>query len=199
MTCARKRNPNSSPSLQRSFRSYTRFRPPSAAAMRLLLLVSLAAATAVAQTVIDYSKVPDCARQCTVLGQAETGCVPSGGAPVTDQNTYQSCFCQSALLTTLKTSGALCQSVCSPDDATKISQFYVSLCNGPVQPAPAATTTVATTTPSTATTSTQTGGTTNGATAGNNVVSSTKKSWYANLNSLRSQSILYPLPPTQAC
>ncbi|KAF2876167.1 hypothetical protein BDV95DRAFT_602183 [Massariosphaeria phaeospora] len=127
--------------------------------MRLaLLLVAAAASCVVAQTanqaVIDYSKLPTCARQCTVLDAAEKGCVPPA-APVTDSNTYHSCFCLSALLVGLKSSGALCQPAgCLADDATKISQYYISLCNGPAQPPPAeqpqptatATTTSATTT-----------------------------------------------------
>jgi hypothetical protein len=74
------------------------------------------------------------------------GCVPPA-APVTNQGIYQSCVCQSALLTALHGSGAPCEQFCSTDDATAISQYYIALCNGPVvAPAPTGTETTAPTT-----------------------------------------------------
>ncbi|KAF2280788.1 uncharacterized protein EI97DRAFT_428892 [Westerdykella ornata] len=120
--------------------------------LRALLLLAAAATLHVsAQTVMDYSKVPECARQCTILDQAEKNCVPPA-APVTDQATYQSCFCLSALLTPLHSSGSLCEQFCGADNAAKISQYYTSLCNGPVvQPPNPMTTTVTTATTSTGT------------------------------------------------
>ncbi|KAF2181602.1 hypothetical protein K469DRAFT_260696 [Zopfia rhizophila CBS 207.26] len=120
--------------------------------MRSLSIALLAAASALAQSVIDYTKLPDCARQCAVLQQAEGSCVPPA-APVTNQATYQSCVCQSTLLTTLHSSGFPCQQnlqgqqICAAADANKISQYYIGLCNGPVvQPSGTTMTTQATTT-----------------------------------------------------
>lgn len=122
--------------------------------MKVLFVALLAAASAVAQSVIDYSKLPECAHQCAVLQQAEASCLPPA-APVSNQGIYQSCVCQSALLTTLHTSGQLCSSttpVCSADDATKISQYYIALCNGPVvQPQTPSTLTTTTSTATAAT------------------------------------------------
>jgi hypothetical protein len=123
--------------------------------MKLSVLLLATASMAVAQTVIDYTKIPACARQqCAILDQAEKNCVPPA-APVTQQAIYQSCLCQSALLTPLHSSGSLCQTAgCSGDDAAKISQYYNALCNGrAVEPAPAAT---GTTTSSATTTGTGT-------------------------------------------
>jgi hypothetical protein len=141
------------------------------AKMRRLLVVALYIGSAMAQTVLDYSKLPACAKQCTVLAQAEGGCVPPA-APVTSQGIYQSCVCQSALLTQLHTSGAVCQTTgCSADDAAKITTYYNALCAGPVvEPAP--TTTLVTTSSSTAT-----GTATAGAAGGVKNASTAKTDW----------------------
>ncbi|KAF2710355.1 hypothetical protein K504DRAFT_454657 [Pleomassaria siparia CBS 279.74] len=121
--------------------------------MKLLALLAMAvasASTVFAQSVLDYSKMPACARQCTVLAQAEGGCVPPG-AQVSTQATYQSCVCQSAFLTTLHSSGAVCQATgCSADDAAKITTYYNALCAGPVVE-PTMTTTTSTTSAATGT------------------------------------------------
>ncbi|KAF2804146.1 uncharacterized protein BDZ99DRAFT_153596 [Mytilinidion resinicola] len=148
----------------------------------LVLSVSglLLSSRASAQSVIDYTKLPACAKQCSILSQAEANCVPPA-APVTNQDTYQSCFCQSGLLTTLKTSPSLCQSsatntICTPQDATTIEQYYVALCNGPtVQPAETTTTTTSTATSTAAGTATGT------ASAGNKGVSenSSNNDWFS--------------------
>jgi len=138
--------------------------------MRSLLALIAAAAAVSAQSVLDFSKLPACARQCPVLAQAEGGCVPPA-APVTNQGIYQSCVCQSALLTGLHQSGALCQATgCSAEDATKITTYYNALCKGPVV-VPAPKTTLVTST-STTSKPTQTAGT--GA-AGNNLTGVDKK------------------------
>ncbi|KAF2463518.1 uncharacterized protein BDR25DRAFT_307706 [Lindgomyces ingoldianus] len=118
--------------------------------MKLNLALFLAVAAAAAESVIDYTKLPNCAKQCTVLQQAEAGCIPPA-APVTNQATYQSCLCHSTLLTAFYSSGAQCVTTgCSPDDSTKISQYYTSLCAGPVVQPPGGTTTAATATATTA-------------------------------------------------
>lgn len=149
--------------------------------MKLLsfALLAVLASVLVAESVIDYSKLPDCAHQCAVLDQAEKNCVPPA-APVTDQGIYQSCLCQSALLTTLHSSGTLCQQFCSTDDANKISQYYVALCNGPVVQPPAATT-IATTTRASTSTSAK-GTATAGAAGGTPVSTSPKSDWCVDRN-----------------
>ncbi|KAF2266267.1 hypothetical protein CC78DRAFT_531670 [Lojkania enalia] len=135
--------------------------------MRRLLPILMVAASVVAEGVVDYSKLPDCAQQCTVFKDAEANCVPPR-ALTTDQSTYQSCFCSSALILDLHSSGAPCQStpqqtICSAEDATKISQYYIGLCNGPVVAPPEASTTTAAETTGTATTTAATGTSTVGA------------------------------------
>ncbi|KKA21758.1 Integral membrane protein [Rasamsonia emersonii CBS 393.64] len=73
----------------------------------LLLLSTWALSPALAQDVhllptAASSTFPACALSCTTLQQAQSGCVPPA-APVSNQATYVSCFCQSALLTSLHT------------------------------------------------------------------------------------------------
>jgi len=106
--------------------------------MKSLLILSLASGLALAQGIIDFTKIPDCARQCSILQQADSNCVQP------DVNIYQSCVCQSAFLTGLKTSGQPCEQFCPPQDATAISQYYISMCNAPpVAPVGQPTTTTA--------------------------------------------------------
>lgn len=119
--------------------------------LNALVLLAAAASSALAQSVIDYTKIPECARQCAVLDQAEKGCVPPAAQPA-DQATYQSCFCQSAFLTPLHSTGQQCEPGCAQEDAVKISQYYKDLCAGPVVQPPAQTTVQT----STSTTSTST-------------------------------------------
>ncbi|KAF2652540.1 hypothetical protein K491DRAFT_45497 [Lophiostoma macrostomum CBS 122681] len=126
--------------------------------MKLLGVVLVAAALAVAESVMDFSKLPACAENCAVLKNADAGCVPPA-APVTDQGTYQSCVCASTLLTSLHSSGALCQAFCSADDSSTISQYYNSLCKGPVvYPSTSTSASASTSTSASATTSTATAG-----------------------------------------
>lgn len=118
-----------------------------------LLFAWVATSLVVAQNVINFSQLPECARsQCAILAEADANCVPPK-APVTNQGIYQSCVCESALLQGLKATGQLCQNTgCSAEDAGKISQYYKDLCAGPVvQPAPTAAAPTATTTTNTAT------------------------------------------------
>jgi len=138
-------------------------------------------ALAGAQSVIDYSKLPACARQCNILAQAESNCVPPA-APVTTQDIYQSCFCQSTLLTTLKTSPSLCQAAatgCSVDDADKIEQYYVALCNGPTVQPPETTTTTTTAATTTSGTNTATGTAVGGNTKGVSENKSNNGGWFS--------------------
>jgi len=151
--------------------------------MHLMTLLSTSAivlsSLTSAVSIIDYTKLPACAKQCSVLAAAEGGCVPPA-APVTTQDIYQSCFCQSALLTTLKTTPSLCSAAvansgCSDADATKIEQYYVALCNGPTVQPPHTTTTTATT----ATTATSSTGIATGTGISKGVNSSNNGSWFS--------------------
>ena len=75
------------------------------------------------------SNLPACATQCTVLTQAESSCTPPL-APVTSNQIYESCFCQSALLTSLYSSAAVqgvCPS-CSAADMSTIQNWYQGVC-----------------------------------------------------------------------
>ena len=104
------------------------------------LLLSLAAFTllsspTIAQvgTLLDHSKLPNCAFSCQTLLNAQSACVPSGGAPTTNQATYQSCFCQSAYLTQFKSASYdICNGVCSATQLQQIQSWYTSLCDSGV-------------------------------------------------------------------
>ncbi|THW32208.1 hypothetical protein D6D19_09739 [Aureobasidium pullulans] len=98
--------------------------------MRLLAIVASLAASAMAQQLLVYSDsaLPSCAQQCTILQNAQTGCIPPA-APVTDAVIYESCFCQSGYLTPLKAAGStLCSDVCEAADVAKIATWYQSNC-----------------------------------------------------------------------
>ncbi|KAI9668301.1 MAG: hypothetical protein M1821_001121 [Bathelium mastoideum] len=86
--------------------------------------------TTSAQQLLQYgaNELPTCAQGCTLLNQAQSACVPPA-APVTNQATYQSCFCQSAYLRTLYTTpNGVCDAYCGQSDLVKIQQWYDGLC-----------------------------------------------------------------------
>lgn len=85
------------------------------------LLFSLASS----QTFIS-STLPACAQQCGTLQSAQTNCVPPA-VPVTNQGTYQSCFCTSLIQLPL-TPSLIC-STCSPADLAILQDWYAGLCN----------------------------------------------------------------------
>ena len=101
----------------------------------LPLLLTILNSLTTAQQLIPQD-LPSCAQQCTVLEQGQTGCTPAGGAPVTSQGTYQSCFCQSALLTQLYAESPvqLC-STCSSTDMSSIQNWYKTFCGRGAAPA----------------------------------------------------------------
>ncbi|KAL3476758.1 hypothetical protein BJX99DRAFT_258090 [Aspergillus californicus] len=76
------------------------------------------------------SSFPACALSCSVLSSADDSCTPPTAA-VTNRQTYVSCFCQSALLTTLQSSAdGTCTDTCtSSDDRELLQQWYVNFCN----------------------------------------------------------------------
>lgn len=71
--------------------------------------------------------LPPCAQQCATLQQAQTGCVPPA-APVTDQGTYLSCFCESALLKPLSATPSTVCSACSPADLQTLQSWFSGFC-----------------------------------------------------------------------
>ena len=93
-------------------------------------LLSLLTPIISAQTVnLLASNLPSCATQCTVLTNAQGSCTPPL-APVTSNEIYESCFCQSALLTPLYSSAAVqavCPS-CSASDMMTIQKWYQGVC-----------------------------------------------------------------------
>lgn len=113
--------PNANMSLLNS--AVTRF-----ATTMLLLLTLICQASAQQLLVFGSSALPECAKQCGVLSQAQAACTPPQAA-VTTAVTYESCFCQSAYLTTLKTDPASsCGTVCSGTDLSQIAQWYTNNC-----------------------------------------------------------------------
>lgn len=82
------------------------------------------------QTLIPSTGLPTCAATCAQLQNAQTGCTPAGGAPVSNDATYQSCFCQSALLTALHQGpGAQLCTQCSSTDMQSIQTWYQGFCS----------------------------------------------------------------------
>ncbi|KAL4916055.1 hypothetical protein BDW62DRAFT_203061 [Aspergillus aurantiobrunneus] len=73
---------------------------------------------------------PACGLSCAVLSQADDGCTPPT-VQVTNRQTYVSCFCQSTLLSDLKTNvQGTCDDTCtSSDDRQTLQQWYVDFCN----------------------------------------------------------------------
>ncbi|KAB2571381.1 hypothetical protein DBV05_g9949 [Lasiodiplodia theobromae] len=131
----------------------------SSALLRVLVVIFIALlpSLAHAQTLVDWSALPSCASNCEPFFKAQDGCLPSGGAPVSNQQTYVSCFCQSAMLTNFRAgSGIECTGACpSVNDQTAIQQWYVNFCKsgGGVNTQASSATSSSTTTSSTAPTS----------------------------------------------
>lgn len=73
---------------------------------------------------------PACALSCSVLSQAQDSCVPPQ-APVSNPQTYVSCFCQSSLLTQLRSDAAdVCGSSCtSQSDLALLQKWYTNFCS----------------------------------------------------------------------
>ncbi|KAJ5143276.1 Integral membrane protein [Penicillium bovifimosum] len=82
-------------------------------------------------------KFPQCGLSCAPLTNAQSSC--EAGTPAS----WTSCFCESALLTGLKSSGSICAS-CSAADQSKLSTWYNEYCvsggKQPESPQPATTT-----------------------------------------------------------
>ena len=112
-----------------ALRSQRRPRRHALVSISSLVLLSTSALAQVG-TILDHSKLPNCAFSCQTLLNAQSACVPSGGAPTTDQATYQSCFCQSAYLSQFKnTEYDICNGGCSTSDLQTIQSWYTHLCD----------------------------------------------------------------------
>ncbi|KIW94522.1 uncharacterized protein Z519_04498 [Cladophialophora bantiana CBS 173.52] len=94
----------------------------------LLSLLRLASAQSIVPT-SSSAQFPSCALSCTVLLQAQTACVPPL-VPVTNQITYENCFCQSSLLQALySTPDAICTAECtSESDRTLLQTWFTNFC-----------------------------------------------------------------------
>lgn len=79
-----------------------------------------------AQTIIPPT-IPYCAQSCSILLDAQRGCVPPA-APVQDQGIYQSCFCLSALLTQLPSSPSAVCPACPSGDLVQLQSWFSDLC-----------------------------------------------------------------------
>ncbi|KAJ5824938.1 hypothetical protein N7447_007278 [Penicillium robsamsonii] len=91
----------------------------------LLTLIALTISALAADSILPTSassKFPQCGLACTTLTTAQTSCQAG------DASTWTSCFCQSALLTGLKSSGSICSSCAAADQAT-LSTWYNNYCN----------------------------------------------------------------------
>lgn len=101
---------------------------------KILLALAILTTFAAAQvgTLLDPSKLPNCAFSCQTLLSAQSLCVPPT-APNSNQATYQTCFCNSNYLAGYK-AGAVsptCDDACSTEsDRQAIQQWFVSLCSG---------------------------------------------------------------------
>lgn len=97
------------------------------------LVVVIAFATiAAAQTILPSAAsaaFPQCALSCTQLIEAQNNCLPPA-APVTNQATYNSCFCQSGLLAQLRISpDGTCDAFCPAEsDRQLLQSWYTSYC-----------------------------------------------------------------------
>ena len=100
--------------------------------MKSILILPILASIATAQIQIlqfGTGDLPSCAQTCPTLLNAQTVCIPPG-APVTNVQTYKSCFCQSGYLNTLATDAStICDTTCtSQTDRTQIQSWYASYC-----------------------------------------------------------------------
>ncbi|KAE8368872.1 hypothetical protein BDV27DRAFT_121791 [Aspergillus caelatus] len=99
----------------------------------ITLVLSLSARAADDTTLIPTAasdSFPSCALSCSILQQAQTGCVPPT-AQSSDRSTYVSCFCQSSLISQLHNSAdGTCADTCtSADDRTKLQTWYNDFCS----------------------------------------------------------------------
>ncbi|CAG8930823.1 unnamed protein product [Penicillium salamii] len=133
----------------------------------LVLTFALSALSASILPASASSSFPQCGLTCTALTNAQTSC--ESGAT----DSWTSCFCQSSLLTGLKSSGSVCSS-CSTEDQSTLSTWYNNYCKSGGTSNSAATTTSATS----ATASSTATGTASKSNA-NTSATEEKKSWWS--------------------
>lgn len=158
------------------------------------LLLPVLATFTTAQTVLQYGtgELPDCAKNCQAVTEANAACVPPS-APVTSQAIYDNCFCQSNFLANNLAAGSsssvstVCNSACTDaTDQLAIQNWYDALCNSATtsttSAVAAATTTTGTATSTTASTATSatTPNTSDGA---DSTAESSGQLWYVQKNS----------------
>lgn len=152
-----------------------------------LFLLSIYASTSSAASILPSaasSTFPECGLSCTVLTQAQTSCEAAG------QSTWVSCFCQSALLTSLKTSGSLCTSCTSASDQALLSTWYNNYCSSGGQDTGSSdTTTTVSTDAATATSAAATASATAGQSTSNTSAANENKSWYVSVGALSPRRI----------
>ena len=155
----------------------------------LLALLSLITSISTqAQVAIISNTLPSCAQACAILLQSQTACVPPplGAAAVSNQQTYNSCFCNAVKVAA--PANAICPA-CSPADMSTTQQWLGGVCNAQNAAAPnvpststASSTTLATST--TATSTTAAAKATGARTAGGVTqdTSDGNKSWYCKIS-----------------
>ncbi|KAJ5989619.1 Integral membrane protein [Penicillium waksmanii] len=116
------------------------------------------------------STFPQCGIDCSILTSAQDSCVAG------TESTWTSCFCESSLLTSLKTSGALCSN-CDSSDQTTLSNWYNSYCKSGGSTNTKDTTSTSTT--ATATTGTSTSTATAVSSGSKNATTEENKSWWS--------------------
>ncbi|RJE27161.1 integral membrane protein [Aspergillus sclerotialis] len=99
----------------------------------LLSALSLPAVLAQGESLLPSSasdSFPQCALNCALLKQAESGCVPPA-APASPKSIYVSCFCQSSLISSLHSSPAnVCDDSCNnPSDLSLLQKWYNNYCS----------------------------------------------------------------------
>lgn len=129
-----------------------------------IFLFSLASS----QTLIS-STLPACVQQCPILQEAQAGCIPPA-ALVTDQSTYQSCFCQSAFLTSLAANPSSICPTCPPVDLTTLQTWFTGFCTAGA-PLPTSTTSSTSSSPTTTVPTAASPGPTTQNTAGESTIS----------------------------
>lgn len=145
--------------------------------MKSAIAYSALATIAAAQIQIlqfGSNELPSCAQTCPTLLNAQTVCIPPA-APVTNVQTYKSCFCQSGYLNTLDSDAStICDTTCtSQSDRNQIQSWYESYCAN-ANDLPSGTAAAATSATPGATTTAANGATTTTATP-SNVVTATGK------------------------
>ncbi|KAJ5902593.1 hypothetical protein N7495_003121 [Penicillium taxi] len=144
------------------------------ALLPLLLLSLLSSVHAVSKNLVPTTwseNFPPCGLSCSTLYAAQDTCLEN-----TDSSTWVTCFCSSSRISTLKTNGSVCESVCTTSSEQEVlSQWYVNYCNSDGKDTGAATTTTKTTSSATAT---STSSSTSTGSSLSSSSSDTGKSWW---------------------